>query len=203
MKYGSLKSTAMKRRTYRLKQRAESAEETRRRLVQATFELHGEQGIAATTMKQIAERAGVGIGTVYHHFATLDDTINACGQMVMATWPPPSEAIFAGVPTMMERLRLLARALFTWGDRVAFDVIRMDRDRMVIVRKFIDDELAHRVELTRAALAPFAVDRELVRISAALLDVGAYRALQQTGLSLDQAAEAIAEIIQARLTRKD
>jgi AcrR family transcriptional regulator len=203
MKYGSLKSTAMKRRTYRLKQRAESAEETRRRLVQATFELHGEQGIAATTMKQIAERAGVGIGTVYHHFATLDDTINACGQMVMATWPPPSEAIFAGVPTMMERLRLLARALFTWGDRVAFDVIRMDRDRMAIVRKFIDDELAHRVELTRAALAPFAVDREFVRISAALLDVGVYRALQQTGLSLDQAAEAIAEIIQARLTRKD
>jgi hypothetical protein len=123
--------------------------------------------------------------------------------MVMATWPPPSEAIFAGVPTMKERLALLARALFAWGDRVAFDVIRMDRDRMAIVRKFIDDELAHRVELTRAALAPFAIDRDLVRISAALLDVGAYRALQQTGLSLDQAAEAIAEIIQARLTRKD
>lgn len=193
----------MKRRPYRLKQRAESAEETRRRLVQATFELHSEQGIAATTMKQIAERAGVGIGTVYHHFPTLDDTINACGQMVMATWPPPSEAIFAGVPAMMERVRLLARALFTWGDQVAFGVIRMDRDRMAVVRKLIDDELAHRVELTRAALAPFAIDRDLVRISAALLDVGVWRALQQTGLSLDQAAETIAGIIQARLTHKD
>jgi uncharacterized membrane-anchored protein len=97
----------------------------------------------------------------------------------------------------------LARALFAWSDRVAFDVIRMDRDRMAIVRKFIDDELARRVELTRAVLAPFAIDRDLVRISAALLDVGSYRALQQIGLSLDQAAEAIAEIIQARLTRKD
>jgi AcrR family transcriptional regulator len=193
----------VQRRPYRLKQRAESAEETRRRLVQATFELHGEQGIAATTMKQIAERAGVGTGTVYHHFPTLDDTVLACGRMVMATYPPPSEAIFAGVPTMKERLALLARALFAWSDRVAFDVIRMDRDRMAIVRKFIDDELARRVELTRAALAPFAIDRDLVRISAALLDVGSYRALQQIGLSLDQAAEAIAEIIQARLTRKD
>ena len=49
-----------KRRPYRLKQRAETADETRRRLVQATFALHSEQGIAATTMKQIADRAGVG-----------------------------------------------------------------------------------------------------------------------------------------------
>ena len=69
----------MKRRTYQLGRRAESAEETRRRLVQATFELHGEQGIAATSMKQIADRAGVGIGTVYHHFPTLDETVMACG----------------------------------------------------------------------------------------------------------------------------
>jgi len=68
----------MGRRSYRLKQRAESAEETRRRLVEATFALHGEQGIAATTMKQIAERAGVGVGTVYHHFPTIEDTVAAC-----------------------------------------------------------------------------------------------------------------------------
>ena len=117
----------MKRRTYQLGRRAESAEETRRRLVQATFELHGEQGIAATTMKHIADRAGVSIGTVYHHFPTLDDTVMACGQMVMATYPPPSEAIFSGVATLRERLVRLARALFehldgvgsTWCGRTA------------------------------------------------------------------------------------
>ena len=192
----------MKRRSYRLRQRAESAEETRRRLVEATFALHGEQGIAATTMKQIAERAGVGVGTVYHHFPTLDDTINACGQMVMATWPPPPEAIFAGVPTMKERLTLLARALFAWGAQVAFDVIRMDRDRLAIVHEFVEGEQAHRIELTRAALAPFAIDRDLIRIAAALLDIGVYSALQSAGLPLDQAAEAIADVIHARLTRK-
>jgi len=192
-----------KRRPYRLKRRAESAGETRRRLVQATFALHSEQGIAATSMKQIAERAGVGIGTVYHHFPTLDDTIKACGRMVMATYPPPSEAIIAGVPTMKERLTVLARALFAWGEQVAFDVVRLDRDRLPVVRKFIDDEQAHRIELTRAALAPFAIDRDLIRIAAALLDMGVYRALQAMGLTLDQAAEATAELIHARLTRKD
>jgi AcrR family transcriptional regulator len=192
----------MKRRQYQLKQRAESAEETRRRLVQATFELHVEQGIAATTMKQIAERAGVGVGTVYHHFPTLDDTVMACGQMVMATFPPPSEAIFAGVPTMKERLARLARALFDYQDKTGLDAVRPDRDRIAIVRKVADEEQANRIELTRAALAPFAIDRDLIRIAAALLDIGVYRALQQTGLTLDEAAETIATVIQARLTHK-
>lgn len=192
----------MKRRSYQLKRRAESAEETRRRLVRATFELHGEQGIAATTMTQIAERAGVGVGTVYHHFPTLDDTIMACGQMVMATYPPPTEEILAGAATMKERLFRLARALFDYLDCVAFDVVRADRDRVAMIRQYVDDEQQHRIELTRAALAPFAIDRDLIRIAAALLDIGVYRALQGAGLSLDEAAEAIADVIQARMTRK-
>lgn len=193
----------MKRRTYQLGRRAESAEETRRRLVQATFELHGEQGIAATTMKQIADRAGVGVGTVYHHFATLDDTIMACGQMVMAMYPPPTEAILSGVPTMKQRLAVLARALFEHLDKVGFDMARADGNRLPIVRRFVDEELAHRLELTRAALAPFGVDRDQVRVVAALLDIGVYRALQGVGLTLDQAAETVADLIHARLTRKD
>jgi AcrR family transcriptional regulator len=193
----------VKRRPYQLKRRAENAEETRRRLVRATFALHGEQGIAATTMTQIAERAGVGIGTVYHHFPTLDDTVVACGQMVMAAYPPPTEAIFAGVPTMKERLVRLAHALFDHQDRVGLDMVRPDRDRSPIVRKFVDEDQEHRVELTRAALAPFAIDRDLIRMAAALLDIGVCRALQGVGLTLDQAAETIAELIHARLTRKD
>ena len=192
----------MTRRTYQLGRRAESAEETRRRLVQAAFELHVEQGVAATTMKQIADRAGVGVGTVYHHFQTIDDTVQACGQMVTATYPSPTEGLFAGVPTMKERLARLARALFAWYDEVALDVIRADRDRVAIIRKYVEDEEAHRTELARAALAPFAVDRDLILVSAALLDVGTCRSLQRVGLTRDQAADTIADVIHARLTRK-
>jgi len=193
----------VKRRPYQLRRRAESAEETRRRLVEATFALHSEQGITATTMKQIAERAGVGIGTVYHHFPTLDDTITACGRMVMATCPPPTEAIFSGVPTMKERLLRLAHALFEHLDRVAFDRVRPDQDAAPVIRQFVEQEERHRIELTRAALAPFAIDRDLIRVSAALLDIGIYRSLQRAGLSLDDAAETVADVIQARLTRKE
>ncbi|MEZ5831861.1 MAG: helix-turn-helix domain-containing protein [Dongiaceae bacterium] len=193
----------MKRRPYELKRRAESADETRRRLVQATFALHSEQGIAATTMKQIAERAGVGVGTVYHHFSTLDETVMACGQMVMATYPPPTEAVLAGAVTMKDRLFRLARAIFTHLDQIVFDRVREDLERIPAMSHVVKQEAQNRIELMRTALAPFAIDRDLIRVSAALLDIGVYRSLQRAGLSLDQAADAIADLIQARLTRKD
>lgn len=193
----------MTRRSYQLAKRAETAQETRRRIVQATFELHGEQGIAATTMKQIADRAGVGIGTVYHHFPTLDQTMQACGRMVAETFPPPGEEVFTGVAGLRERARLLARALWAHLDQLVWDRIRADQHRLEFVRGIAAAEETHRIGLTRAALAPFAVDRDLVRLVAALLDIEVYRGLQRAGLSLDQAAHAIAEVIEARITRKD
>lgn len=193
----------MKHRPYRLRRRAESAEETRRRIVLATAELHGEQGIAATTMKQIAHRAGVGIGTVYHHFPTLDDTVLACGQMTMELFPLPGEEIFAGAGPLRERLLRLARALFAHRDAISFDRVRPDLASNPAHRHFVAEEESHRIELTRAALAPFAIDRDLVRIVATLLDIAVYRGLQRAGLSLEQAAAAIADVIHARVTRRD
>ena len=193
----------MARRPYQLARRAETAQETRRRIVQATFALHSTQGIAATTMPQIAARAGVSVGTVYHHFPTLDQTVLACGAMVMESFPPPREEILVGATTLRERVTRLARALWTHLDQVAFDRIRPDRHTMAVIARFVDAEEAHRIDLTRAALAPFAVDRDLVRVVAALLDIEVYRGLQRAGLSLDQAAAAIADIIHARVTHKD
>ncbi|CAN0479643.1 unnamed protein product, partial [Phaeothamnion confervicola] len=107
-----------------------------------------------------------------------------------------------GAATLHERALRLARALFAHQDQVILDRIRPDRHLVPIVGQFVAMEEAHRRELTRAALAPFAVDRDLVVIVAALLDVEVYRNLQRAGLSLDEAAEAIADVIHARVTRK-
>ena len=57
-----------KSRTYELKRRAERQEETRRRIVQAAVELHTARGPSRTTVKDVAERAGVTRPTVYAHF---------------------------------------------------------------------------------------------------------------------------------------
>src|SRR5207344_963190 len=97
---------------YQQRRRAETAEETRQRILDAAFELHGEQGMAATSMKQIAARAGVGVGTVYHHFPKVEDTVMACAQMVAETMPMPTEAIFVGLTGLETRLLRLASELF-------------------------------------------------------------------------------------------
>jgi AcrR family transcriptional regulator len=58
------------------------ARANRRRLIEAAHEVFRERGLDAE-MKEIAERAGVGIGTIYRNFPGKDDLIAAIvGQMV-------------------------------------------------------------------------------------------------------------------------
>jgi AcrR family transcriptional regulator len=43
-------------------------ERTRKAVIEAAYELFLEQGYAATSMRQIAERAGLALGGIYNHF---------------------------------------------------------------------------------------------------------------------------------------
>ncbi len=103
--------------------RASAAAQTRRRIIDATRELHGEQGIAATSWEDIAERAGVGVGTVYRHFPSLDELIPACGEIVMqvVALPDPEDvpSLFDGVDAPAERLERLVREAFAIYERGA------------------------------------------------------------------------------------
>ncbi|MEW6094394.1 MAG: TetR/AcrR family transcriptional regulator [Chloroflexota bacterium] len=45
-------------------------ERTRQAVMQAAYELFLEQGYTATSMRQIAERAGLALGGIYNHFAS-------------------------------------------------------------------------------------------------------------------------------------
>ena len=95
------------RRQYRLGRRAEASSQTRQLIVEATFALHSERGIAETSMKDIAERAGVSVGTVYHYFPTYADTIAACGAYTAEQAPAPTSAIFAGAADRRTRIARL------------------------------------------------------------------------------------------------
>src|SRR5687767_490534 len=90
----------MSPRKYDMSRRAAAVAETRRRIVDATLELHAEQGIAATSWDEIAARAGVGVGTVYRHFPSLDELVPACGHVAreLLDLPDPSDAraLFVG-----------------------------------------------------------------------------------------------------------
>jgi AcrR family transcriptional regulator len=189
----------MSPRRYKLGRRAETADETRQRLVEATFALHTEQGVHATSMKQIAERAGVSVGTVYHHFPTYDDAVNACDQHVARTYPLPTAAILDGVTAPAERVRRLVAEYFAHYARIPwFEHIRAEPNPPPPVAAFIKYEESNRAALMREALKPTKIDPRQARSAAALIDIAVYSALRRAGFSTAAAAEEVAGFILAR-----
>src|SRR3954470_8712208 len=136
-------------RRYRLERRAESAADTRRRLVDATFALHVERAISATTMTDIAARAGVSVGTVYHHFPTYPDAVAACTRHVDESLPLPAADIFAGLGSMNARVRRLAQAIFGFYQRLpAYERVRCERWGMPPIEAYAAREEDNRLALT-------------------------------------------------------
>jgi AcrR family transcriptional regulator len=84
-------------RKYELKKRAESVEDTHRRITEAAVELHGSLGPAKTTISGIAERAGVTRLTVYRHFPTLDAVFLACSARWAEDHPWPAPDSWAAI----------------------------------------------------------------------------------------------------------
>ncbi|HEY0160387.1 MAG TPA: TetR/AcrR family transcriptional regulator [Thermoanaerobaculia bacterium] len=185
------------KRSYNLGRRAETAAETRQRLVDATFALHAERGISATSLRDIAERAGVSVGTAYHHFPTYLDAVKACGAHVSANSPLPSESIFDGVEPLDERVHLFVRELCGWYDRHPWlERIRAERSVYSPVEEGMSAWERGIEQLARAAAG--CTDDE-ARTIAALADVAVYSSLRRAGVPAGQAPGRIAEAIVAWL----
>jgi AcrR family transcriptional regulator len=188
-------SSKRERRKYRLGRRGEAAEETRQRIVEATYDLHAEVGIADTSMKDIAERAGVSVGTVYHHFPTYPDAIRACGAYTAEQAPAPTAAIFDGAATRRERVERLAAALFGYYERIpALASVRRDRHLADVLERVVEEEAANRLALSALAVGRRERDRQSALV-AALVDLDVYRALRRQGFGTAQAAERIAAVV--------
>lgn len=93
------------KRPYQLKRRAESQDRTRQKIVDAAIELHQAKGIAATSMGDIAEAAGVGKVTVYRHFADEAALVGACSGQYFHRHPLPDIEAWREVADAAERLR--------------------------------------------------------------------------------------------------
>jgi AcrR family transcriptional regulator len=92
-------------RPYRLKQRAERHDQTRRRIIEAAIELHQTIGPAATTVTDIAERAQVGRVTVYRHFPDEPTLARACSGLYFERHPAPDPDRWRAIADPVERLR--------------------------------------------------------------------------------------------------
>ena len=99
-------------RPYELKRRAERQEETRQRIVDAAIELHSTIGPNATTVTQLAERAGVSRVTVYRHFPDEDALALACSGKYFAGHPFPDHAAWAAIKEPGDRLRVALKETY-------------------------------------------------------------------------------------------
>ena len=107
----------MATRTYQKKRRAEQETETRRRIVEAVAALHGEIGPARTTIKAIAERAGVERLTVYRHFADEGAIFAACNAHFHDETPPPDPSQWREIEDPVARLRAAILAFYDYYRR--------------------------------------------------------------------------------------
>lgn len=117
----------MATRKYELKRRAERQQETRRRIVEATVELHETVGFARATISAIAERAGVERLTVYRHFPDQLSLLQACSSHWGAAHPPPDPAAWEALDEPEERLRAALTALYGYygeGESMIASVLR-------------------------------------------------------------------------------
>src|SRR3712207_3151307 len=104
-------------RKYDMKRRAERQEETRRRIVEATVELHETVGMARTTISAIAEKAGVQRLTVYRHFPDERALFSACSAHWNAANPPPNPASWTQIADPEERLRVALMEVYAYHQR--------------------------------------------------------------------------------------
>ena len=189
------------KRSYNLGRRAETAAETRQRLVEATAALHLQRGISAVSLRDIAERAGVSVGTAYHHFPTYLDAVRACAAHVAATSPLPAESILDGVDEADERVQALVRELCAWYDRNPWlEHVRAERslyppveESMVWIERSIE-------QLARAAARCTADE---ARTIAALTDVAVYTALRRAGMPAARVPGRMAEAVLAWLRSRN
>jgi AcrR family transcriptional regulator len=192
----------MSPRNYDMSKRAAAVAETRRRIVDATCALHGERGIAATSWDDIAARAGVGVGTVYRHFPSLDELIPACGAVTMqALALPDPAAVFADAGQPADRIERLAREAFTLYERGAPQLWAMRRESDVHagVAQASEELEASLTALVDAALRPLRPARRDRAVVRALIDLGTWEALREQGLDQAEAVKAVAGMLAARL----
>lgn len=120
----SAKST----RKYEKRRRAETEQETRRRITEATVELHRTVGPAKTTISAVAELAGVQRATVYRHFPQDADLFAACSAHWVGLHPYPAPDAWPAIADARTRTRTALGELYAYYREVEPMLANVTRD---------------------------------------------------------------------------
>lgn len=116
------------KRKYEKKRRAEAEAQTRRRITESAVELHGSLGPARTSMKAVAEHAGVPRSTVYRHFPDEEALFGACSAHWGAENPPPDVTAWEKIADPDARLEVALGELYGYYRRAGGMIDKLLRD---------------------------------------------------------------------------
>ena len=189
-------------RTYELKQRAQRQLQTRRRIVEAAVDLHSTAGPSRTTVKAIAERAGVTRPTVYAHFPDERSLFEACSGHVRETVPLPDPSPWRSIADPAERLAAALRELYAYYARLEPLLENVQRDAAVMpLVAEMDGYRVRYLEEVRAVLLAGRPGRGRARTRRAIghaLEFGTWRSLVRgQGCSGDEAVELMLTLVGA------
>jgi AcrR family transcriptional regulator len=204
--FGIVFSEMVKKRKYVMNKRAELQRETRRRIVEATVELHRTQGPAHTTIKEIAQRAGVNRLTVYNHFPDIADLLGACSRRWTEQHPRPDPTPWAQIHDPQERLRTALTELYGYYARtepMRANILR-DAETMPALAALLEGTVVPYLETLRDVLAEGwevrgkGRRRLLLATLKLAIDFHTWRTLERgSGLSREEAVETMLEAVRS------
>jgi AcrR family transcriptional regulator len=196
----------IRKRRYTLKRRADNQAETRRRIVEATVDLHTEIGPVHTSISAIAERAGVQRHTVYAHFPTERELALACSGLALERDPLPDEPSWRTIANPEQRLRRGLTEIYAWYARNAELASRVLRDAEVdsLTRDVVRLRIGSRIDALQAVLAQgFRSGRARDAALGLALSFHTWRSLvKDGGLSLDAAVEFVVLAIRCTVEKR-
>jgi AcrR family transcriptional regulator len=199
------------KRKYEMKKRAERQRETRRRIVEATVELHRTRGPANTTISEIAQRAGVNRLTVYNHFPDLTDLLKACSRSWTERHPAPDPTPWARISDPQVRLRTALVDLYGFYARtepMRANILR-DAHTMPELGALLEGSVVPYLGAVRDLLVEgWEVSddgrRRLLATIELAIDFHTWRSLERgSGLSREEAVETMLEAVRSAVSRPD
>jgi AcrR family transcriptional regulator len=184
-------------RKYEKKARAASTDETRSRILRATLALHSDKGFAATSWQDIADRAGVAVGTVYYHFPTIDDLVPACGALARTQSPPPAPGLLDGVRGLRARIDVLVRALVRYytGNPGSMRNALRERHKIEIVDAVMSESERTISRLVRE-LDP-SISPEVAKKVEALVDFRTWDSFNSRGITEEVIVQTVSSLVRA------
>jgi AcrR family transcriptional regulator len=182
-----------------MSRRRESLEGMRQRIAEAAFELHATVGPAHTSIKAVAERAGVQRHTVYHHFPDMTSLVRACTEHGMRITRIPEAAPWLAIEDPTARFRLALGELYAYYRANARLLGNVIRDMPLMAEGGVEAFVERMGELFGALAAgwPDAVPTQRLRMAAIghAMSFETWKSLTGNGVTDAEAGELMLQLV--------